>query len=257
MFYNFGSWMFLILFLLPLVLLAKELTLCYKAYYLFFPVAQTCITYKQKGEELVVSSYAKTINVGGLVKRVYNYGHAFISAKDLMPKEFFYHQEEGKFKRRQYYLFKNSKIYIKEIHYLELTDKVEREEEREESFEDYADPYTTSLLLYKNSARDREGIVKMFYDDKKYSIPYRVVGEEEIKVPVGTYQTRVVEVSPNVETKGILKPKGKWKLWIEKGSFIPVKMQLYFALGSVQAVLEEIRGDRELLKSVFLTPGLN
>jgi len=60
--------MFILLLLLPLSLLAKELTLCYKAYYAFFPVAQTCITYKLQGEDLVVSSYAKTINVGGFVK---------------------------------------------------------------------------------------------------------------------------------------------------------------------------------------------
>jgi hypothetical protein len=127
--------MFLLLLLLPLSIFAKELTLCYKAYYAFFSVAKTCITYKLQGDDLVVSSYVKTINVGGFVKRVYNYGYAVISAKNLIPKEFSYHQEEGEFKRKQHYLFKNSKIYVKETHYVELTDKVEREEERVYPFE--------------------------------------------------------------------------------------------------------------------------
>jgi len=244
--------MFLLLLLLPLSLLAKELTLCYKAYYAFFPVAQTCITYKLQGEDLVVSSYAKTINVGGLVKRVYNHGHAVISAKNLMPKEFFYHQEEGEFKRRQHYIFKNSKIYVKETHYVELTDKVEREEERVYSFDGYPDPYTASFVLYKNSIRNGEGIIKMFYDDRKYHIPYKVVREEEIKVPAGNYYARVVDVSPNVETKGLLRPKGRWKLWIEKDNLFPVRMQLFFVLGSVRAILEEVKGDKELLRKVLL-----
>jgi hypothetical protein len=203
----------------------------------------------------VVSSYAKTINVGGLVKRVYNYGYAVISAKNLTPKEFFYHQEEGEFKRKQYYIFNNSKIYVKETHYVELTDKVEREEERVYPFDGYPDPYTASLVLYKNSIQNGEGVIKMFYDDRKYHIPYKVVGEEEIKVPAGNYYARVMDVTPNVETKGLLRPKGRWKLWIEKDNLFPVRMQLFFVLGSVRALLEEVKGDKELLRKVLLGQG--
>jgi hypothetical protein len=95
----------------------------------------------------------------------------------------------------------------------------------------------------------------MFYDDKKYHIPYKVVGEEEIKVPAGNYYARVVDVSPNVETKGLLRPKGKWKLWIEKDNLFPVRMQLFFVLGSVRALLEEVRGDKDLLRKVLLERG--
>jgi hypothetical protein len=203
----------------------------------------------------MVSSYAKTINVGGLVKRVYNHGYAVISAKNLTPKEFFYNQEEGEFKRRQRYIFKNSNIYVKETHYVELTDKVEREEERVYPFDGYPDPYTASLVLYKNSIQNGEGIIKMFYDDRKYHIPYKVIGEEKIKVPAGSYYARVVDVTPNVETKGLLQPKGRWKLWIEKDNLFPVKMQLFFVLGSVRAILEEVKGDKDLLRKVLLEQG--
>ncbi|MCI4458842.1 MAG: DUF3108 domain-containing protein [Thermocrinis sp.] len=244
--------MLLLLLLLPLSLLAKELTLCYKAYYLFFPVAQTCITYRLQGEDLRVYSYAKTINVGGLVKRVYNYGYAVISVKNLMPKEFFYHQEEGEFKREQHYIFKNSKIYVKETHYVKLTDKVKKEEERVYPFDGHPDPYTASLVLYRNSIQNGAGVIKMFYDGKKYHIPYKVVGEEGIEVPAGNYYAKVVDVSPNVETKGLLQPKGSWKLWIEKTNLFPVRMQLFFVLGSVRALLEEVKGDRDLLRNVLL-----
>lgn len=186
---------------------------------------------------------------------MYNYGYAIISAKNLMPKEFFYHQEEGEFKRKQHYIFKNSRIYVKETHYVKLTDKVEREEERVYPFDGYPDPYTASLVLYKNSIQNGEGVIKMFYDDRKYHIPYKVVGEEEIKVPAGNYYARVVDVTPNVETKGLLRPKGRWKLWIEKDNLFPVRMQLFFVLGSVRALLEEVKGDRELLRKVLLEQG--
>ncbi|WP_448587833.1 DUF3108 domain-containing protein [Thermocrinis sp.] len=237
--------MWFILLLLPISLLASELTLCYKAYFSFIPVARTCITYAQETDQLKVSSWVRTISVGGLVKRVYNHGYATVQIEGLKPLEFFYHQEEGGFKRRQHYLFKNSKIQVKETHYIELTDEVERVEERVYSYEGYPDPYTASLILYKNSSQN--GSIKMFYDDKKYQIPYFVVGEEDM----GSYHARVVEVKPNIKTKGLLKPRGNWRLWLDKEHLFPVKMQLLFVIGSVRAVLEEVRGDKELLRRVL------
>jgi len=244
--------MLFILLLLPLSLLSKELTLCYKAYYLFLPVARTCITYQLEGENLKVSSWAKTINIGGLVKRVYNYGYSIIQAKTLTPKEFFYHQEEGQFKRRQHYIFKDPKIYVKETHYVELSDQVERTEEKIYDYEGYTDPYTTSLVLYKDLRKERRGTLRMFYDDRKYHIPYAVVGEDLLEVQSVKYTTLVVDVSPNIETKGILKPKGRWKLWVDKENLFPVRMQLFFVLGSVRAVLEDVKGDQRLLRKVLL-----
>ncbi|WP_448584466.1 DUF3108 domain-containing protein [Thermocrinis sp.] len=241
--------MLFLLLLLPFSILASELTLCYKAYYLFLPVARTCITYKQEGDKLKVSSWVRTINVGGLVKRVYNYGYAVIQIKGLTPMEFFYHQEEGSFKRRQHYLFEKSRVYVKEIHYVELTEEQERIEERVYDYTGYVDPYTASLMLYKSASKELNGTVRMFYDDKIYNIPYSVVGEEWISKE---YRTLVLYVQPNVETKGLLKPKGKWKIWIDKENLFPVKMQLFFVLGSVKAILEEVKGDRELLKRILL-----
>ena len=240
--------LFLLLFL-PFSILASELTLCYKAYYLFFPVARTCITYKQEGENLKVSSWVRTINVGSLVKRVYNHGYAVIYIKSLTPIEFFYHQEEGSFKRRQHYTFKDSKIYVKEIHYVELTEEQERIEERVYDYTDYVDPYTASLMLYKSALKEPSGNLKMFYDGKTYSIPYSVVGEEWV---LEKYRALVLNVQPNIKTKGLLKPKGMWRLWIDRENLFPVKMQLLFVLGSVKAVLEEVKGDRELLKRILL-----
>ena len=53
---------------------SQELKACYRAYLFFFPVAETCITYKQENNHLKTESFVRTINIGKLVKRVYNRG---------------------------------------------------------------------------------------------------------------------------------------------------------------------------------------
>jgi hypothetical protein len=58
---------------------------------------------------------------------------------------------------------------VKETHYVELTDKVEREEERVYPFDGYPDPYTASLVLYKNSIQNGEGIIKNVLRRQKVS----------------------------------------------------------------------------------------
>jgi len=104
-------------------------------------------------------------------------------------------------------------------------------------------------MLYKSALKEQSGNLKMFYDGKTYSIPYSVVGEEWV---LEKYRALVLNVQPNIKTKGLLKPKGMWRLWIDRENLFPVKMQLLFVLGSVKAVLEEVKGDRELLKRILL-----
>ncbi|WP_340694624.1 DUF3108 domain-containing protein [Hydrogenobacter thermophilus] len=241
----------LFLILLPLLSLAEELTACYRAYFFFLPVAETCITYEDKGTDLYVSSTVKTINVGKLVKRVYNRGQAIIEKNPLSPINFKYYQEEGEFKRYQEYVFKNGKIYVKEIKYKKLSDEVERSEDKVYQYSNYVEPYTASLLLYRDSAIKSYGTILMFYDDKDYVLPYSVIKREYTETPAGIFNTRVVEVYPNINTKGLLKPKGKWYLWLDEETYIPVKMQLSFVIGSTEAILTKVEGDTQLLRRVL------
>jgi len=241
----------LFLLLLPILSFSNELTACYKAYLFFFPVAESCITYQEKGDTLRVSSLVRTINVGKLVKRVYNRGEALIDKNTLNPISFKYYQEEGEFKRYQEYNFRKGKIYTKEVKYKKLTNEVEKEEEKVYEQEGYLEPYSASLKLYKDSATNKYGTLFMFYDDKKYKIPYSVIGKEELNTDIGSFKTRVIEVSPNVETKGLLKPKGKWYLWIDEDTYLPVKMKLGFVIGSATAVITKIEGDKTLLRRVL------
>ncbi len=230
---------------------AQELKACYKAYLLFLPVAETCITYRQENSILKVNSYVRTINVGKLVKRVYNTGGAEIDLPNLSPKRFVYYQEEGEFKRYQEYIFGKGKIRVAEVKYVKLSDQVEKKEEKEYEYKGFVDPYTASLLLYRDSARVERGTVKMFYDDKEYWLPYSVIGRERVDTPAGSFITRKLEVYPNIETKGLLKPKGTWYLWIDEETNVPVKMELKFVIGSASARLESIEGDKTLLRNLL------
>ncbi|MDW8066604.1 MAG: DUF3108 domain-containing protein [Aquificaceae bacterium] len=226
-----------------------ELKACYRAYLLFMPVAETCITYKREGQHLRTDSFVRTINVGKIVKRVYNKGGATVELPELKPKHFVYYQEEGEFKRYQEYKFLNSRIKVLEINYVKLSDEVERREEKEYEYRGFVDPYTASLILYRDSAKSEQGTIRMFYDDKEYWLPYSVKGRERVETPSGSYYARKVEVRPNIETKGLLKPKGVWYLWIDEETNLPVRMELKFVIGSASAKLERLEGDKNLLNT--------
>jgi hypothetical protein len=231
---------------------SQELKACYRAYLFFLPVAETCITYRQEGNTLRSESFVRTINVGKLVKRVYNRGWAVSLLPELRPIKFYYYQEEGEFKRKQEYEFKNGKIYVREIKYVKLTEEVEKDEKKVYEYRGFVDPYTAGLLLYRESSKAQAGTIRMFYDDKEYWLPYSVVGKETVEVQAGHFYTRLVQVQPNIETKGLLKPKGTWYIWIDEETNLPVKMELKFVIGSATAKLERIEGNKNLLKEVFL-----
>ncbi len=235
----------------PLLSWTKELTACYRAYFIFIPVAETCITYEDKGRFLHVSSFVRTINVGKLVKRVYNRGEALIGKEHLSPISFRYYQEEGEFKRYQEYRFNDGKIHVREVKYKKLSDQIEKSEEKTYDYSNYVDPYTASLILYRDTAVKGNGDVLMFYDDKRYTLPYAVLEKDRVLMDVGEFETRMVEVYPNIDTKGLLKPKGRWYLWIDKRTYLPVKMKLSFIIGSVEAYLFKVDGDKGTLRDVL------
>lgn len=232
---------------------AKDLTACYRAYYLFLPVAQTCITYTIEEKNVYTKSWAKTVNVGKVAKRVNNKGESHMTLEgDLRPKLFRYQQEEGLFKRDQEYRFEKGKIYVTEIKYVDLSNQIEQKTEGVYAYQNSPDPYMASLILLKESIDKESGFVSMFYDEKYYKIPFKVIKKEEVlQTNTGTFRTRIVEVQPNIHTKGLLKPTGNWRLWIDNDTNLLVKMQLSFVIGSVTARLEEIKGDRSTVNQII------
>ncbi len=240
----------LVILLLSHHAISKELNACYKAYFFIFPVAVSCISYKIEGNTLKVSSEIKTIGVGSLAHRVHNRGGAEIKLGSLIPKYFFFKQEEGRYKRDMNYTFDDEKnlilIHVKK--YRGLTKDIEREYKKSFTYEGYDDPFTASIRLYTEAGTKKKGTLLIFYDGKKYNVPYFLVGEEE----VDGREAFLIEVEPNIKTGGILRPEGKWYLWIDKETRIPLKMELEFTLGSTLVKLTDLQGDKTLFQSIKL-----
>jgi len=232
----------------------NNLITCYKAYFILFPIARICISYKREKENLIISSIARTVSFGSIVKRIYNFGWSIIYEKELKPKKFFYHQNEIGFKREQYYIFKDGKIYVKKILYGQKEKDENIEDFKEYPQDDFLDPHTASITLYREAMKYQNGIIKMFYEDKYYYIAFGVIGEDIVKSELGNFKTKVIEVEADVETKGPIKPKGKWMIWLDIEKTFPVKMQLNFTLGSLKVEIEKIEGEANLLKKVLQNP---
>lgn len=208
---------------------------------LIFKVGESCIEYKEDGDNINVTSFMRTVNIGSLARRVEDKGEAIIDKKGLKPISFKFHQEEGRFKRYQEYQFLEGKIFVREIKFKKLTDNIEKDEKKVYVSKEYGDPYTVALHLFTNVASNRKGVLKLFYDDKFYNIPYTVLKEETISVSSTKYDTYKVLVKPYIQGRGLLKPKGDWILWIDKSSRMPVKMSVGFIIGSVNVIIETLK----------------
>ncbi len=245
-----------LVFLISLVLsslsFSKELEVCYRIYYLFFPVAENCVKYRVKGEELIVEAFAKTVVLGKIVKPIHNWGVAVSDVKSLKTKEFLFYQREGTFKRDHEYKFYGELVKVRIVKYRKDSDKVERVWERIFRVGDYyVDPFTASAVIYRDILKRSEGRVKIFYDGRKQEVKYRLLGEEKISTELGRFDTWKVELRPNISTRGLLKPRGRWLMWVDKRTRVPVKLKISFVIGTATGVVYKLKGDRELFINMW------
>lgn len=218
-----------------------DVSACYRVEVFFFKVGESCINFQETKDLILVDSFMRTVNIGSIAKRIYDNGYSEINKNSLNPSRFYFHQEEGNFKRNQEYVFVDNKIYVRETKFQGLTDSIEKDEKKVYQSSNYLDPYTAALYLFMNVEKNRNGYIKLFYDDRFYDIPYDVKSEEKTKVDNITYDTFKVVIKPRIQGKGLLKPKGDWTLWIDKKRKVPVKMKVGFIIGSVNVYVESIK----------------
>ncbi len=231
----------LVLFFCPVNTFALNASACYRVEVFFFKVGESCISFKEEGDLIFVKSFMRTVNIGSLAKRVNDEGEAIIERTTLKPRFFKFYQEEGRFKRYQEYKYLDDKIHVRETKYVDLTDKIERDEKKVYEQKGYSDPYATALFLFEHIGEEQSGVLRLFYDDRYYNVPYSIVKEEDITVDETDFNTYKVLVKTNVRGKGLLKPKGNWYLWIDKKTRMPVKMNVGFLIGSVNVIMEELK----------------
>ncbi len=238
----------LLLVFIPLMSYSGSLETCYRVFVLFLPVAESCVAYKQEGEKLTISSWVKTIVIGKIVHRVHNWGKSELEG--FKPVYFELFQREGEYERDHYYHFNRKGV---DYSIILFNDDEEREEIKRGFYESSVflyDPFSASLALYLDTPNTRGGYIQLFYDEKIQNISYRTTGEEVIKVNGIEYSTWKVVLIPEIETKGTLKPRGKWLIWIDRVSLIPVRFEIKFNIGSAKVYLTSVRGDRKLLRTL-------
>lgn len=234
------------------LIFSKYLELCYKVYFAFLEVGESCIKYDiSQGNTIEVSSVSRTTKIGKLVKKINNVGYCLIDKNSLTPKLFRYLQQEFGFFRSQEYLFEgDDKIFVKIVKYYDP--KMKQIKEKEEFVYnriDELEPYSAALFISKNS--NTSGTVRIFYERKSHSINYSFKLTEVVDTDVGTFEANVVEIKPEVETSGVLKPKGGWLAWFDSKTYIPLKMKVDFTIGSVVMEIKKLSGYKDLLAQVF------
>ncbi len=234
---------FSLLLILPAIVLSRELLTCYSVYFLFFPVAESCVIYRYEGSRLLIRSWVKTVVVGRIVKRVNSWGEAEIIG--FRPLTFELYQREGSFKRDHRYVFDDRGVLYRIVKYEDKGKKVE--EGFLSSSIILVDPFTATFLIYTDTPNFVRSTIPLFYDAKVQHIDYRTVGEEKVEIFGKVYDTWKVVLIPRIETRGVLKPKGRWVLWIDKKTLIPVRLKVGFTLGSVHVYLRKVTGDKKLL----------
>ncbi|NPA42067.1 MAG: DUF3108 domain-containing protein [Aquificae bacterium] len=237
---------------LPLLLLtfslafSKELETCYKIYFWFFPVAKSCVYYTVKEDKLKIKSWAKTVVMGSLVKRVNSWGEATLT--NLKPKSFSLFQREGDYVRDHFYYFRDNGISYRIVRY-----KRGKEEIKEGFFKVNStlfDPFSATFFVYLDTPNYKGGVIEVFYDGKVQRIKYKTVGEEEIEVLGKEFDTWKVLLIPQFDVKGVLKPKGNWYVWVDKDTNIPVKLKIRFTIGTAYVYLDKVKGDKKLFLEV-------
>ncbi len=239
--------LFLITF--PVKVFSGELTACFSVEVLIFKVGESCITYKDAGEYIIVESFIRTLNIASKAKKIEDKGAATLKKVGLMPKNFVFFQQEGGFKRFQRYDFEDLKIKMLEIKFKGLSDDIETNQYKTYPYTGQRDPFSAALFLFKEATRTERGYLNLFYDDRSYQIPYKFIGEEQIKISGNTFSAKKLLIKPEIKGKGLLRPKGDWYIWVDNETLLPVKMSVGFLIGSVNVFISSIEGERHLLKS--------
>ncbi len=235
---------------------AGYLETCYRIYILLVPVAESCVKYRNSKNELTIDSWVRTIVIGKLIKKVRNWGKAQLI--DMKPVYFELYQREGSFERDHYYHFRDNGVEYSII-------KFKGDEEREEITQGFFpssvflyDPISASVLIYLTTPNSKEEYLQVFYDEKLQNVRFKTLREENIEIDGKKYRTWKVVIVPEIYTKGSLKPTGRWYIWIDKSTFVPVRLELKFNIGSARVYLKYLRGDPNVLRTLkkkYMEPG--
>lgn len=87
-----------------------------------------------------------------------------------------------------------------------------------------------------------------FYDGQTHPLDVRILGHQQVKTAVGTFECSVIE--PMVVKGGLFKNEGSILIWLtDDNNHMPVKMASKILIGSIEARLVKYEGVRSPLTS--------
>ena len=235
--------LFFLIFALFYITLAETLSTCYKAYFFFFPVAHSCVFYRDLGNYMEIEAYITTDGIGNLLYRINNYGKSIVR-RDLDSFSFFLLQEEGNYKRDMFYYFEKGDVTMYVVKYKGNKKDIEYTRVVKHNHVKAYDPIYASLILYCYAFKKKAGTLPIFYDGNVYNVPFFVTGYGD------EGDSLVVEMKPRIITSGIIKPTGEWVVWVDPRINIPVKMELEFTIGSASVVLKKKEGREHVVRDM-------
>jgi len=220
-----------------------EVTYCQKAYYFIFPVGYSCATYKLEGDKLLLEGWTKSSFLGSVVKKleVKSTSH---SRKDLTSERFFVELKTPTVRKVHRYAFEGNKVFYEIV--VEEEGKERQVKRGELVVSSPVDPFLAGILLYL-TADEKKRRLKFFYDGREQEVLYQVVGEEKLERIGREWDTYKVLVEPKVKTSGFLVPKGKWLVWIDKKTRLPVRLKIAFTIGSANVWIDKLEGEEDFL----------
>ncbi len=209
---------------------------CYKGYYLFFPIIENCIVYSEEENSIHFYTTVETLGIAKAFRKLHYEGESFLLREKRNPIFFNFIQNEKNLKVVQTYFFNNNNIIFYKKRNFKGKESIILKNVIQDS---YFDPFSASLILYNSIPDIKRGYIFVFYDGKKYKIPFKLIKEEKIKINSKKYDTYVVEIKPNIKSEGLLKTKGKWYIWIDKKMKFPVKIKASFLAGTINLYLQK------------------
>ncbi len=224
-----GIFFFLIIFLITGLSSGKEFKGCYEGKYLFFKIVKNCVDFSYKNDEYYFFSDVRSIGIGKVFKDIHYYGFSLSNSDNPFYFEFI--QNEKELISKQYLFFTPKNIIFQKLKPNVNIIKLYSNDNK------YLDVFLASLKFYEKIPEQKKGKIKLFFNGKKYTVPYKYIKEEKIKTDAGKFKTYKVYVYPEIQGESLLKTKGKWIVWIDKKTKFPVKIYSSFIFGTIRLEL--------------------
>ncbi|WP_457642542.1 DUF3108 domain-containing protein [Persephonella sp.] len=200
----------------------RNIKICYNTDYFFLTVAKTCIEYRIDNDKIRTYVISKSVGIARLFKNVRYEGYAVADRKSLKPIRFYFLQKEKNLKIVHNYVFSEDHVEFSKI--VEKDGKLKKRISKKIKINDCCDPFTASLKLLESIKMKDKGKLKVFFNGKVYNIPFKVTSVSKLFK---------VEIKPEYDIEGYLKPSGRWIAWINPRENTIDKIMVRIRVGKI------------------------